>query len=764
MVSPTMAQTVARRFEELTFFALLTLAVFVADAFAQLFLFPGRHESLGYFPSAVALGAMWRFGMRRASPPLLTGLVAYYVLVYQLPLWSSVWTSATLLMSAAIAILLMRRFIGPDPADRPLHSLMIFYAFGVLLMPVLHSIADLPMFIETRLIDPDEDLRFYFLPYWLGEALGVLLVAPPILLTGKDYTRFYRGERAVYGDIAREKLLWVVLFGVLIALVVLEGETHLLNGINDVGFLLFGMMLWSALRLGVLFSMLAVAVVTVSIVLFGYFGFGGTPAMADLPHLVSMLSMLLTIALMTQIISVVRLERLLRQAELARAASRDWITDLLNMRSIEEALGSAARRWRLDRRRRALGYIIVDQHEILGQGFGLPARNALLAQFGNFVAGALREDARLGRIGGGEFAVVFDSGFDSARADLTALAERLAGFRFCRAGRSFRVDVRLALIPIDDDAVGSTERLLNYAGNAARKAASGEAPNVVETLDAGELEMQRSRAAWLGDIQEALSEDRWHLVAQPIVPIAESTRAPGIHFEILLRMRAPDGHDLVPGEFMPYAEEFRLMPELDRWVIARTCGWLASDTVDLARIELCSINLSGQSLGDPRCFAFIADTLRTTRIPARKLCFEVTETAAIANLRIAVELLERLRALGCVIALDDFGTGLASFEYLRTLPVDYLKIDGLFIRQMTATSLDYAIVESINNVARVKGVRTVAEFVEQESTVGLLRTLGIDYAQGYALGRPDELSRLACASSIDAGPPPASEDGYRQSC
>jgi EAL domain-containing protein (putative c-di-GMP-specific phosphodiesterase class I)/GGDEF domain-containing protein len=745
---PTMALTAARHSSGLGFFVLMTLTVFVADALAQLFLFPGRHESLGYFPSAVALGAMWRFGMRRSAPPLLTGLVAYYVLVYALPLWASVWTSATLLMSAAVAILLMRRFIGPDPADRPLASLMTFYGFAVLLMPVLHSFADLPMFIEAGLIDPNQDLRFYFLPYWLGEALGVLLVAPPIFLMGRDYSRFYRGERAVYRDIGREKLLWSALFTVLITLVVLQGDTYLLNGINDLGFVLFGMMLWGALRLGVMFSMMAVAVVTVSIVLFGYFGFGGTPAMDDLHQLVAMLSMLLTIALMTQIISVVRLERLLRQFDLAHAAAHDWITDLLNMRSIEEALRAAARRWHIDKRRRALGYIIVDQHEILGQGFGLQARHALLSQFGNFVAGVLREDAVLGRISGGEFAVVYDCAFDSARENLATVARRLGGFRFARGGRSFRVDVRLAILPVEEHPVLSGERLLNYAGNVARNAPGGDLPIVVETLDDGELETQRSRAAWLADIQEALSDQRWHLLAQPIVPIGapeqEQEQAPGTHFEILLRMRAPDGHDVVPGEFMPYAEEFRLMPELDRWVIEHSCRWLASDAVDMERVGLCSVNLSGQSLGDSRTYDFIAGTLRRTGVPAHKLCFEVTETAAIANFRVAVELLERLHALGCLIALDDFGTGLASFEYLRSLPLDYLKIDGLFVRQMTAASLDYAIVESINNVARFKGVRTVAEFVEHESTVGLLRALGIDYAQGYATGRPGELSQLAC--------------------
>ncbi len=207
-------------------------------------------------------------------------------------------------------------------------------------------------------------------------------------------------------------------------------------------------------------------------------------------------------------------------------------------------------------------------------------------------------------------------------------------------------------------------------------------------------------------------------------------------------MEGDDGQLVPPRLFLPAAERYSLATWLDRWVVGAAIKWLAGHTEHLKRSSFCSINLSGHSLGEDALFEFIVKELDNTKIPVEKICFEVTETATIANLSRAMRFINVLKELGCQFALDDFGSGLSSFAYLKNLPVDFLKIDGMFIRNIASDPADWAIVRSINEISHVIGKKTIAEFVENESILTRVQEIGVDYVQGYGIGRPQSLLQL----------------------
>ena len=246
---------------------------------------------------------------------------------------------------------------------------------------------------------------------------------------------------------------------------------------------------------------------------------------------------------------------------------------------------------------------------------------------------------------------------------------------------------------------------------------------------------------WVRRINQALEQNRLFLTLQPIVPIDAATDEAN-SYEVLLRMQDYAGNVILPIEFLGAAERYNLVIKLDRWVISNIFNWLAINKNKLGRMSLLNINLSGHSLGDEDFLKFTMAELKKYQIPADKICFEITETAAIANLASAHRFMHALKQLGCVFALDDFGTGLSSFSYLKTLPVEYLKISGIFITDIMDDPIDLAMVKSINEIGQVMGMKTIAESVENEDILARLRELGINYAQGYALGRPMPLNEV----------------------
>jgi EAL domain-containing protein (putative c-di-GMP-specific phosphodiesterase class I) len=247
---------------------------------------------------------------------------------------------------------------------------------------------------------------------------------------------------------------------------------------------------------------------------------------------------------------------------------------------------------------------------------------------------------------------------------------------------------------------------------------------------------------WVSRFSQALDEDRFELYGQIIAPITPTT--PGLRFETLLRLRTEDGTLSRPAVFMLAAERFGMATRIDRWVVRRLLAWMEGIAQDAESIAMVTINLSGQSIGDRAFHRDIGDMIKQAKFDVRRLCFEITETAAITNFADAAQFIEEMRSHGIQIALDDFGAGTSSFGYLKILPVDYLKIDGQFITNLLEDDLDRATVRCFHDVARVIGVRTIAESVERQDVSDALQRVGIDMIQGFLVHRPEPLDMLLC--------------------
>jgi len=246
---------------------------------------------------------------------------------------------------------------------------------------------------------------------------------------------------------------------------------------------------------------------------------------------------------------------------------------------------------------------------------------------------------------------------------------------------------------------------------------------------------------WAARINNALEDSRFELFRQTIQPLQEPET--GTHFELLLRMRDENGSLVSPDLFITAAERYGITPNIDRWVVEHAFRWLVSEADERERLSMCSINLSGQSLTDDEFLPFVIHQFQTSGIDATKICFEITETAAIGSYAQASRFINALKELGCRFALDDFGTGLSSFGYLKHFPVDFLKIDGSFVKEILHDPIDREMVRSINEIGHLTGKKTIAEFAENQEIITMLKGMGIDYAQGYGVHEPERIRNAA---------------------
>jgi EAL domain-containing protein (putative c-di-GMP-specific phosphodiesterase class I) len=252
---------------------------------------------------------------------------------------------------------------------------------------------------------------------------------------------------------------------------------------------------------------------------------------------------------------------------------------------------------------------------------------------------------------------------------------------------------------------------------------------------------RRREMQWAARINNALEEGRFELFRQTIMPL--TVPESGSHYELLLRLRDEQGKIVAPFEFITAAERYGITPQIDRWVIENAFRWLVSEADEREKLALCSINLSGQSFGDDKFLPFVIEQFHRSGLDARKICFEITETAAIASFSQANRFIQALKELGCKFALDDFGTGLSSFGYLKHFPVDFLKIDGSFVKEILHDPIDREMVRSINEIGHLTGKQTIAEFAESADIINMLRSLGVDYAQGYGVSQPQRVLKAA---------------------
>jgi len=387
----------------------------------------------------------------------------------------------------------------------------------------------------------------------------------------------------------------------------------------------------------------------------------------------------------------------------------------------------------------AVMYIDLDQFKIVNDTCGHSAGDQLLRQLAHLLQTTLRKDDLVARLGGDEFGVLLlNCDMEQACQVAEKLRETVAGFRFFWDSRIFAVGASIGVVPIDGDSLPLSTVL--SAADAACYAAKDSGRNQVQVYrpENEELRQRRTEMGWVNRISRALDEQRFALRYQPIVALA-SRDNPLEHFEMLVSMIDENGASISPDSFIPAAERYNLMPAIDRWVIDRAFRFIGSLPADAGLVQTCCINLSGSSLTDEHLLQYVQGKLVEHGVSPRLVCFEITETATIANMNRALRLISELRARGCRFALDDFGTGLSSFAYLKHLPVDFLKIDGTFVKNIVRDPVNLSIVKAINEIGHALGIKTIAECVEDVETQEALRELGVDYGQGFGIARPRPL-------------------------
>jgi diguanylate cyclase (GGDEF)-like protein len=421
-------------------------------------------------------------------------------------------------------------------------------------------------------------------------------------------------------------------------------------------------------------------------------------------------------------------------------ATHDPLTGLINRHEFERRLGDALRQATLDDSHHVLFYMDLDQFKIVNDTCGHIAGDALLQQLRHSLMDRIRQNDSLARLGGDEFGVLLKHcNLEDALKVAEALRKAIQDLHFVWDEKSFTVGVSIGVVGVDKHS-GGVGSLLSAADSACymAKELGRNRVQLYKRTDA-DLARQYGDMLWVSRITEALKYDRFELVCQPIVPVSGSG-PDHKHYEILLRMRENGGEMTPPGAFIPAAERYDMITQLDRWVVDHTFDYLQNWRQNN---KLClAINLSGKSLGDKALLQHIESRIRNGDVAGHEICFEITESSAILSLSSAHLFMESLKALGCYFSLDDFGRGMSSFSYLKTLPVDYLKIDGVFIRDIVIDPVARAMVNAINEIAHTMQLQTIAEFVENQPVLDELQLLDIDYAQGFYICQPFPITEL----------------------
>lgn len=420
--------------------------------------------------------------------------------------------------------------------------------------------------------------------------------------------------------------------------------------------------------------------------------------------------------------------------ELNWNANHDSLTRLPNRREFERRLQLAIPNHENETVSHIILFMDLDQFKVVNDTCGHAAGDDLLRQLALSLASQIRKSDLLARLGGDEFGVLLH---DCSIEEGLEIAEKLRGvadsFRFIWKEKSFRIGISIGFVPIHES--DSVKNYIHKADMACYEAkALGR--NRIHVFQAQEGAVKEAELEWVNRITEAIDKNQFELHVQPIV-YAESLKVH--HYEILIRLVSDNNQIIYPNEFIPPAERYGIMSSIDRWVIRQTFSWLKTNAAHAPKV---AINLSGACLGDAAFSQFVADHFTDGIVQGSQVCFEITETTAIANMSQAMLLINSLKELGCSFALDDFGSGLSSFAYLKSFPVNYLKIDGSFVRDMVDDPIDLAMVQAIHQVGKVMKIETIAEYVENEALVRACQDIGINYLQGYGVGKPVPISSL----------------------
>lgn len=434
-------------------------------------------------------------------------------------------------------------------------------------------------------------------------------------------------------------------------------------------------------------------------------------------------------------------ERKQSSISLEYLATHDSLTGVYNRREFERRLRTGLKNAKDFNTELTLLYMDLDQFKVVNDTCGHKAGDVLIKQLSQQLNDVVMHKGIFARLGGDEFGVLLEG--DQAQVAYllsTKLLNVVQEFRFLWDNRMFTLGVSIGLVPWSKD-IQTAEQLLSMA-DAACYIAKEQGRNQVHTYSQEDESMQRyeSELNWISHINEALAQDGFDLYYQHYHPLGKKSE--GHHYELLLRMRDVDGKVIPPSSFLPAAERYNLTSQIDRWVVEHYFKWLSEHHEHRATLRLCNINLSGHSLADKDLKLFILNAFEKYSVPYHKICFEITESMAIIKMDDTLQFIKTFHQLGCTFALDDFGSGFSSYNHLKNLPVDFVKIDGSFVKDLLVDPIDMAMVSSIKDIARAMGMETIAEFVESKDIMVELGKMGVDFAQGYGVAKPDRLAEF----------------------
>ncbi len=427
--------------------------------------------------------------------------------------------------------------------------------------------------------------------------------------------------------------------------------------------------------------------------------------------------------------------------KLVYLARHDFLTGLVNRHEFESQLKQAVLSVKQDAGSHALCFLDLDQFKVVNDTSGHLAGDEMLKQLSVILKEHIRDGDKLARLGGDEFGLLLENcNLSQVKNKVDAILSLIEDFRFSWDQKVFRVSVSAGIAMIDRHSKSHIDCLKQ--ADIACYAAKNAGRNRFHVYQAKDLKLtqQSDQMLWVPKINEALEKDRFRLFVQAIKPT--DPKKDYLHYEILVRLQEENGNIVPPGAFLPTAERYNLISKIDFWVIDKVFAWLNLHAEELNKNSHFSINLSGQSLGDQKALSFISKLLESSKVSPSIIQFEVTETMAISNLKIANHFIKTVKRYGCGFSLDDFGSGLSSFGYLKNLAVDTLKIDGIFVRDILDDPIDAAMVDSINTIGHVMGLKTIAEFVENQAIADKLIDLGVDYLQGYGIAKPVPIDEI----------------------
>jgi diguanylate cyclase (GGDEF)-like protein/PAS domain S-box-containing protein len=438
---------------------------------------------------------------------------------------------------------------------------------------------------------------------------------------------------------------------------------------------------------------------------------------------------------------VTELRGLARQ--MSYQATHDALTGLVNRREFERRLEEATESGHRGEGQHVLCYLDLDRFKVVNDTSGHLAGDSMLREVAKVLRDAVRDSDTVARLGGDEFGVLLiGCPLDKARQIADDVCRAVGDYRFVWKDKIFNIGVSIGLVEISRES-GTLEELLAAADSAcyvAKKQGSGRVA-VYSARDEA-LARHTGEIQWLQRLQSALKENRFQLYHQPIIP-AHGNEGSGPAMEVLVRLQDESGHEVPPSEFVRAAERYRLMGLVDRWVVQTTLAALGRGAIQIPPNRGVAINISGETLGDLQFLEFVVECLDSTGVAPSQICFEISESAVVANLDHARRFVGVLHGMGCQFALDDFGSGVGSFSNLKNLPMDYLKIDGSFMRNLAGDSVNQAMVTAMIKLARTLNFKVIAEQVEDAAALEAVRRMGVDYIQGFAVGRPQLLSLAA---------------------